>query len=891
MTPGPARERWGQLSYGSLPADPVTRAGAGWRVKESVGGLSEEESQRLLALAITRFESHVPFPGVGQRAETYEALPRRFGYVPSGSQALYWHATQLDVDGSGRTGNVFSHLLLDRSPIAPSPRHAPVSLWRTPGFLAPHQYALVDGEQLQAEPPGPGPVVTRENLLTFLFDSTYWRVGMLAVLADAVFAALEGGPRVVLRCEDQQEAAMWIGAVNAIQSLRDARRLGFSLYERGTSEHANGVDQAFARGVHIAVVPPGDAYEPSVDVVEIDPHAAVTLGGMGGMHVFEDGRTVAVGAVSSLVTLCLFTAVDAAALFDAVDDVARRTGDCPNLDLAWPFAMAILLHADEYPDAVEFARPVVVRGTPAQVAADAELRALAESATVQALSDDPSVLWGQLQAVPSTSFTYQLVASAYLVSALGAPTWLTEQNPAPLPVTPQNLDAFTSAAVGALDRMLSAEAPDPVGALRLIGFVGRVLGQGPAHPSVESRLEELVARTIEQLIALPGRAVALAAAGPFDDVVLAGWIVPALGRRAPVVPGPSIFSTPPEVLRGLFGTSALLAAGPLAGWTDLQWDAVALTLEHTPDAGLRNELALRLLDRYGNWQSVPRDGQAVLQAASDTWSANELLAVTRTDVSKVPADVVIRVILGSGEVEARAIAVTAGLSDVQRELARLVAEARELEGARRLLTSDEEFHRLQRYLEVLRGLHGRPADREAAFAPAVVVLSIVLRAESPHAAAALESYRELLAPAADKVAASPALTARVTQYLLARAQEDSVRARNLLLALAVLGAGSMGSEFGLSTEERANARLRDAGGERLVDAIVSRVAGGDARSVLSLEDLIRALDARATDDETRADKIAKRWWRARGLGSGINIADSGVEFLGGLFRGRQKGEG
>lgn len=890
MTSAQGGQRWGQLSYGSLPADPVTHAGAGWRVKESVGDVTDEESQRMLALAVTRFESHVPFPGVGQRAEVYQALPRRFGYLPSGDEALYWHAAQVDMDGAGRTGNVFSHLLLDRHPVAPSPRHAPVALWRSEGFLAPHQYALVDGARLGDEPPAPGPVVTRENLLTFLFDSAHWRVGVLAVLADAAFAALEGGPRVVLRCEDQQEAALWIGAVNAIQSMRDARRLGFSLYERGTSEHANGVDQAFARGVHIAVVPPGDEYAPAGAVVEIDPHAVVTLGQPGGQHVFADGRAVPVGVMSSLVTLCLFTAVDAAALFDAVDDVSRRTGDCPNILLSWPFAMAILRNADEYPDAAALARTVVVRGTPPQVAADPELRALAESATVQAMSDDPAQIWAELQAIPSASYAYQLVASAYLVAALGTPGWLSRNDSAPVPETPENLDAVATAAVGALDRMLATDGADPVGALRLIGFLGQVLGLGPVDPRIEGRLEDLVARTIEQLVVHPAHAEILVQAGPFDDLVLGRWIVPALDNRIPSAPGRSIYSTPPALLRGLFGASALLAPGPHAGRTDFQWDAAALALEGAavPDAVLRDELAGRLLERYHSWAEVPRDGLGILQAASATWSTSRLLAVTAGDFSRVLPDVVIRVILTASAEDARILSQQPLLAADQRQLASWVSWARDLESARSLLPSGSEPEALSNIAGQLQGLLGRPDDREYAFVPLTAALSIIVRAQG----VVLPSQAHpLLADVAAKAAADPAFTARTAPYLRAYAAADPERARPLLLQLAVIGAAAMGSEFRLSAEEAANAALRDAGGERLVDVIASSALSGAARGAVTVEDLTAALKERALGDDVKADRVAKRWWRARGLGTGIAIADNGAEFLGSLFRGRQKGEG
>ncbi len=885
--------RWAQLSYGSLPADPVARTPAGWRVKESVGGLSDEEANRLVSLAVTRFESHVPFPGVGQRPEVYQALPRRFGYVWRDDQAFYWHASQLDVDGSGRTGNVFSHLVLDRLPDSSAPRHAPVALWRSEQFLAPHQYALLAGESLPADAPGPGPVVTRENLLTFLFDPAQWRVGTLAVLADAVIAALQGGPRVVLRCDDQAEAALWIGAVSALLSLRDARRLGFSLYERGASEHSSGVEQAFERGVHVAAVPAGDVLAPSDTIVEIDPSADVSIGEPGGSHTFADGRRVDVGVVSSLVTLCLFTEYDARALFDGIDQVARRTDDAPTIDPAWPLAMTILLLSDQYPDAAALARPIVVRATPEKVAVDDELRRTTEAAMGHELSDDPALLWGQLRSTPRESFTSQLLAGTYLARAVEDTAWLTQASPAPLPEIPLSLERFSEAAAAALDVALARAASGgaSLSALRLIGFVGGVFAQRAADPAVESRLDEFVAGEIDRLVDDPRAASILADAGAFDDAVLERWIIPALEQREPAPD--SLFTTPPVVLIGLFGPSPLFTPGTALGRTIVQWDAATLAVTEAPDFALEREVAVHLLHRFGRWDRVPEEGKSILLLASRAWNGSHLVAATEGDLTRVPEEVAARAILRSSRAEALAVAAAPPSAAVGlRNLAKAVVEARrvdEFTAGGALLTREEEARAIVACLETMQNGPGRPHDRSQVFGPAIAALSIVVRSdgrEHPE----LEPHAEIIRATIAYVSADRGLTARVAPYVDARAGEDAVRAVALIVHLAFLGAASTDPDH-LTREQRAWCRLTDANGNKLVDDIAERALRSARRAnAVTADDIALALETQARMEKSRADKVARQWWRSH-ASRGAKVVDNGVEFLGGLFRGRQKEEG
>jgi len=885
------------MSYGSLPADPSVGASAGWRVGESIGGPSDEEMQQLMSSVVTRFESHVPFPGVGQRAEVYEALPRRFGYVRQGDNALFWQASQLDVDGFGRSGNVYTHLILDREPDSSLPRHRPVALWRSEQLRSPHQYALVSEASLGIDIPAPGPVVTREKVLAFLFDSAQWRVGMLGVLADAVFAALDGGPPVVLRCDDQSEAALWIAAASFLLSLRDARRLGFSLYERGASEHGSGVEQAFERGVHIAVVPRQDLLAVKRLVVEIDPALEVSIGKPGGTHSIAGGAGVDVRSASMVITMCMFTSADAAALFDAVESIGERISDAATVDPAWSLAMAALLLEDQYPDAAVLARQVLIGSTPAAVSRDAGLRAIAVRVHSQSVSDDPAVLWNEVCATPPETFSYELVASNYVARAVLDTRWLSGSAPAPLPRLPQRIENFVGSAIAALN--LALEQPDgsgaSVGRLRLIGFIARVLSSREIDPRVESRLEDVVAREIARLVADPRAPSVMATSGPFDDATLERWVVPELNRREPVN-AHTIFATPPDVLRGLFGTSALLTPGAREPWSALQADAAALDAASRFDERLVADVAAHLLRRYGTWAAIPRDGLEIMRSAAARWTGRSLLAATAGDLSRVPVHVCVRVILASSPEEASAVVQEPLIDPALRQLAQGVGYARWVEspaagetvGPLALLPPLEEHNLLVFLLDRVIYLQARSDDLLRAFGPAIVALSIA-GSSDPALRAVIAERAVTIVGVVREVGVDTVLTSRVVPYLIERAREDADRASDFLLSVATTAALANEEGFVLSREQLAFSNLRDGGGVRIVDVVAS-LGLREGRRTFTIDQLADALASRAYIESSRAGKVAKQWWRAHGPRGERNVVDHGAEFLGGLFRSRQKRE-
>ncbi|MEV8359748.1 hypothetical protein [Microbacterium sp. NPDC076895] len=895
------RPRWAQLTYGSLPADTATGASAGWRVKETRGAPNEEEMQELISFAVTRFESHVPFPGVGQRSEVYEALPRRFGYTHLNHAGVYWHAAQVDADGAGRAGNVFSHLILDRDPDVVAERHHPISLWRSPDLLSPHQYGNIAASTLPDAPPDPGAEVTRQNILDFLFDPGYWRIGTLAVLVDAACAALAGGPRVVLHLDDQREVALWIGAVSALLSLADARRLGFSLYERSASDHGNSVERAFARGVLIAAVPRSDAVQLERDVIVLDPHTEITVGSPGESHELPGGFSIPAGPASQLVTLSMFTRDDAAVHMDGIDSIARRTGDATMLDPMWPLAMSILLLRTDYPDAAAVAEKIVVRATPASAGADAELRDAAEGATQRALSTEPSALWQHLRHTPPASYTYQLIASTYLAHSVTNPTWLTAETVAPVPFPPPtSIDAFLPAAQSALTTALE-QPPDlsrTLARLRLVGFVTRALEGRPTVPALEERLADLAAQEVELLAKLGTGAVSAAAAAQLDDATLTTYVIPALDARTVMSPV-SVYATPPAVLRALFGRSPLLQFSGAAPRTPFEWDALALDVESTGDLARAQLLTTQYLSRYGKWGAVPADGAAVMAIVASSWSGSELIRVTSDELTGVPVQAIINGLMRSTYEEAARIKRLPGLHRNLAHLASTVQNAKSIENFRAPVgtiqlssTPATDAHMLERLVGSLSMvLHDEslPAPTKDAalrsLAPAVTALTIATM-QSPALNAPPRRDAQVIQAAIRTVKDNPDLAALTLPYLDARAREASLRAITFVSLVAAVAASAD------ELSKRPGDPLRPAltqillpDGSRLLDVIAERgIHGNGDAAKLDAIALAKQISWYFPDDRALPEKLAKKWMREHGpKGPGF------VENIGGFLR-RQKGD-
>ena len=131
-----------------------------------------------------------------------------------------------------------------------APRHRPIQWWRSPQWVCPYGAAAVARAVLPDEAPGPAAAVTKDSVVAFALDTSTWRLATLFGLLDAVAAALDGGPPVVLGVESTDAAAQWIGLVSFLMSPGTAARLNFSTFDR-----ADQVGLALQSTQHLTAVP------------------------------------------------------------------------------------------------------------------------------------------------------------------------------------------------------------------------------------------------------------------------------------------------------------------------------------------------------------------------------------------------------------------------------------------------------------------------------------------------------------------------------------------------------------------------------------------------------------------------------------------------------------
>ena len=252
---------------------------------------------------------------------------------------------------------MFAHAVLDRTAEA-EPLHRPIQWWRSPRWVCPYGAAAVARAVLPDEVPGPAAAVTKDSALTFALDTSTWRLATLFGLLDAVAAALDGGPPVVLGVESADAAAQWIGLVSFLMSPGTAARLNFSTFDR-----ADQLAAALQSKQHLTAVPVVDVTAVPAGVVVIDETATLSLGELGGEpHRTSAGQPIAVTPRSAMAQVVLLEPGSARAVLDDIDRYAAQVEDTA-LPPAWPMAMAVA-SAGNYADAHAEARGVIAAHTP-----------------------------------------------------------------------------------------------------------------------------------------------------------------------------------------------------------------------------------------------------------------------------------------------------------------------------------------------------------------------------------------------------------------------------------------------------------------------------------------------------------------------------------------------
>lgn len=443
----PDTGRWAQLTYTSF--DRNDGRGGGWQVKDVIGTLLDEDQRILCGRIATQLEPGVEMPKFPTPLEIAE-LPHQMVHAPvrlqDGEYWTTWHTAPAGFDASGRPGNVFAHVLVDRDP-DPTDGIRPIERWRSPDWLIPFGPEAVLASRLEPGAPGRG-YTDRHTVASWLFAPRQWRTNTLAGILDALSAHRDGGKPVVLGAEDVDEAANWIAAVSLCTSVGAASTIAFSTLER-----ASGLRHAVGYGVEIICVPRVDLptlrHEESVVVIDTAEH--LDVGDLGGVHRTTRGDEIAVTSWSAMI-LELFSDPETMVKRVAdLDDAAASVGDS-GIHPAWPAALVV--SRDEQSDLRQEAMEIVTghapEGLKGSTLYDDVAGRLATDVGSTAEAWQHVVLQGAHDDEPEANLALAEAAVAtYAGRALDDATWLGERGPGRLParhLRPAECDpAWTSA--------------------------------------------------------------------------------------------------------------------------------------------------------------------------------------------------------------------------------------------------------------------------------------------------------------------------------------------------------------------------------------------------------------------------------------------------------------
>lgn len=565
--PDGAVPRFAQLTYASF--DPGDGTGGGWQVKDTVGELGTDERAFLAARVSTQL-------GVGEAlpllptAPELAARPRRMLYasVPGGGVA-YWHTVAAGTDSTGRPGNVFAHVLLDRRPADVEPALRPADLVASPQWLQPHGPDGVLATSLAGvpDPPWPGSY-RRDELVAFLVQRAASHPGVLAALLDAIDAAMNGGPMVLLGVTDPRHAALWIAGVSQFMSPGESRGFYWS-----TRERARGVATAHAYGLHLvalplaelADVPPLESAEgaaPRGVLVIADVEDGAQLGDLptGGPHRTEAGATIAVTPWSVLVPAVLLDETLAHDVLDTQDRIAVQVGD-RDLARGWPLALAVAHLADDrLAEALPEARQILAGPAPAGLRTALRWHDLWRATLTSTLGRTTQ---DALDGVPDDrGVARDLAVNEYLARAIDDPEWLVQQGGVPVPeIAAEDLDPMlvelAEPRLVELATAASAASNQELQAVRLLDLLVRcgLFDGGPPPARVTGPVGVLLNRVVGPILLAPQYGPALVDdVGPVDERTQAMFLRPYVDGvlQSGAVPGPPGQRVVPAVLSWLF---------------------------------------------------------------------------------------------------------------------------------------------------------------------------------------------------------------------------------------------------------------------------------------------------------------------------------------------------
>lgn len=506
--------RWAQLSYASF--DDGQSAG-GWQVKELLGDVTDAERELLMKFIVPTFPSHVR-PAQFLDEQQQRELPQGYAYHRiDAARAVYRRAVQAGTDSTGRPGNVFSHVLLDRSSGQATVR--PIELWRSREFPSPFGAGAVIAARLshpfRAES---GPVVTAESVIEFAGSLANY--ALVPVLLDAVREAMAGGRRVVLLTDHEDRAAQWIGLATRFMAPQRAREVHFSLYER-----SSGLASAFDAGIHIAAVPTVDLESvrelPGIILVR-DGESPPGVGVVGGEpHRLTSGAEVSASDWSELVHMLIAELELAPTVLAELDRLGPEAG---SESLEWCLAASILLvegHVEG--EFRERANRLMAAGSGVAVLRDARLQNLSRRAVSHTSGTTAQEAWSELvraSGSPAEVRGDSLLYGVYLERAIADPAWLAAGAETPvasgdmIPDDSQGtLGLIVQNTLVEIGRQYPEEAPaEPT--LDLVEFLVR--SRVVDVPGAAERLHQLL------VVRLQWDVVTLIASHPGDPAVIIG---------------------------------------------------------------------------------------------------------------------------------------------------------------------------------------------------------------------------------------------------------------------------------------------------------------------------------------------------------------------------------
>ncbi len=631
--------RLGRLTYTSFDAIGT----GGWQIKDQIG-LTETEATALRARVMTQLDPGFEMPRFPSPAEV-ALLPRRLVYAPLGRAVGWWHTAPAGNDASGRPGNVFAHVLLDRAPQRDRSSTRPIDLWRSPDWLTPYGADAVSRAGLSAAAEvGPGPAVTVSSVVEFLLDFSYFRFGTLGALLDATAAALTGGRRVVLATESVDKAALWLGAVEHLMPAQHARRLFFSTLER-----AGTVRAVFDQGVHVACVPRADVAEFSTrdGFVVLDEVEDIDIGDLGGRpHRSAGGYEIPVTEWSAMAQVILFDVPTATEALTRLDEAMRPLPDAGS-EPGWGLAVVIAQAGDRFADASREAARVIRRASPADVpellGAGTGMSELVGGSLGTTAEQAAESLAEHSEAARS-SYVAQLETGIYARRALADLAWLTRPGGVPLPpgLRPPSVETGPLMAVAGqtLATVTAADAYEPrVQAIAVAALANLCARLGLVAEPLAEDLRNALDRVLVYRLFEPDGPALVQHLGPFAEVTQATFLRPQAELGEALQDGLPGDRVAPPVLFWLFPAGA---------------DPVPLTRRLRMDGSrLRAELATQLVradaTRFADerpfalWSLLAAQRASGARAvdvepyfAGPPWSAADALALERAHPNRLP---------------------------------------------------------------------------------------------------------------------------------------------------------------------------------------------------------------------------------------------------------------